>query len=77
MTYSSKVRASRFDMKIQKIEHNTVRKITKASIVDNQSLAGVDHLDLVSDGNGKESIARTLIKFKSFSSMVWNWGIRE
>ena len=36
-------------MEIQKIEHYAVRKITEASIVDNQSLAGVDHLYLVSN----------------------------
>lgn len=42
-------------MEIQKIEHYAVRKITEASIVDNQSLAGVNHLYLVSNGSSTKS----------------------
>lgn len=61
MTYPGKVRASRFDVEIQKIENYTVRKVAKASIVDNQSLAGIDHLYLVSDGNATKPITLTLM----------------
>jgi hypothetical protein len=35
-------------VEVQKIEDNTVRKVTKAAVIHNQSLAGVDHLGLVS-----------------------------
>lgn len=38
------VRMSGFDMKIGKIEHNSVREISEATVVDDQSLASVDHL---------------------------------
>jgi hypothetical protein len=61
MTYPDKVCASRFDVEIQEIEDYAVRKVTKASIVDNQSFAGVDHLYLVSNCNTTKAIARTLI----------------
>ena len=61
MTYPDKVCTSRFDVEIQEIEDYAVRKVTKASIVDNQSFAGVDHLYLVSNRNATKSITRTLI----------------
>jgi hypothetical protein len=61
MTYPGKVCASRFDVQIQKIEDYTVRKVTKASIINNQPLASVDHLFLVSNGNSTKVVARTLI----------------
>jgi hypothetical protein len=35
-------------VQVQKIEDNTVREVTKAPVVDNQSLASVYHLHLVS-----------------------------
>lgn len=33
-----------FDVEVKKIEHNSVGKISKAAVVDNQALACIDHL---------------------------------
>lgn len=35
-------------MEVQKIEHYAVGEITKASVVDNQALSCIDHLQSVS-----------------------------
>lgn len=36
---------SGLDMKVGEIKDNSVRKIAKAAIVDNQPLSGIDHLE--------------------------------
>lgn len=33
-----------FDVEVKKIEHNSMGKISKAAVVDNQALACIDHL---------------------------------
>lgn len=33
-----------FDVEVKKIEHNSMGKISKAAVVDNQTLACIDHL---------------------------------
>jgi hypothetical protein len=43
-THPSKVRASGLDMKIEQIEHDPIRQIPKAFVVDYESFSRVDHL---------------------------------
>jgi hypothetical protein len=61
MTYPSKVSPSRFDVEIQKIKDYTVREVAKASVVNNKSLASINHLAMVSMGTMRKQIAHTLM----------------
>lgn len=56
MTYSSKVSPSRFNVKIQKIKDNTVRKVAKCSVIDNKPLASINHLHMVSINTVKKQL---------------------
>lgn len=42
--YPSEICVSRFDMKVEKVEDNTMGKITKTAVVDYQPFSGIYHL---------------------------------
>jgi len=44
LTNPGEIRMPCFDVEVKKIEHNSVGKISKAAVVDNQALACIDHL---------------------------------
>lgn len=44
LAYPCKIRMSGFDVKVEKVEHNTIRQIAKATVVDNQSFSCIHHL---------------------------------
>lgn len=44
IAYSCKVGSPRFDVEVQEIEHDAIRKIAKAPVVNDQALASVNHL---------------------------------
>ena len=43
-TYSNEIGASGFNVKIEKVEHNSMREVSKRTIVHYELFAGIDHL---------------------------------